>query len=353
MLLADGSASAFARPDADKRSDWGAELAGRLPTDGGGLVAIGVFGGAVEWKTQVVTPAKSRDAQRTELDFTDMRKCLTTNLSDAMKAVPSLPQSDILRALAEGAEYVRKWSGPKSLYLATDGLSNTGCADLRAASIGDTSEIPQIVSGCAAEIPKLDDSYTVTLLGVGNAAPGWSDIKTPQRTWIAALWKALCDASKAKCQTPDTAKPKTSDLSGVKPAADNDVTMPAIKVVTDGPTVVTVPASLLFDVDKFTLAPGRSQDVLQEIFKNLAGLHPKRIEVAGHTDSTGTPEHNRDLSRKRAETVAGELRAQNFPNVTTNGYASDRPACTPEYKEGKPDRIAMACNRRVEIIAYT
>jgi outer membrane protein OmpA-like peptidoglycan-associated protein len=354
VLLADGSASSFDRSGSGQRDDWAGALAAHLPSNGTDLVAIGLFGGAVDWRANKLTAGRSTDTARTQNDLKDARNCLTADLTDAMKAVPSKPQSDILRALAEGTEYVRKWPGDKSIYLATDGLSNTGCADLRAASIGDETAIKDIVKGCGQELPILDRSFTVHFIGVGNAAAGWSDIKTPQRTWITDLWKALCDATKAICDKPDSAKPNTIDTPGVKPPGDSDVSMPNITVKNENPTVISVPSSLLFDTDSYQLAPGRSQDSLQQVYDFLKPLHPKRIEVDGFTDSRGTPEHNQVLSEKRAEAVATKLSTQGFTNVTTHGYASDRPKCTPEYgNDGNPDPIAMACNRRVEIVVFT
>lgn len=353
VLLADGSGSAFARPGNDKREDSAGKLEMYLPSNGGDLVAIGLFGGAVDWRTQKITPARSRNEQRTEIDLRDSHKCLSEELSTAMTVTPSKAQSDILRAFAEGTEYVRQWPGPKSIYIATDGLSNTGCADLRAAPIGDRTAIREIVASCGPELPKLDKAYTVHFLGVGNSAAGWTDIKTPQRTWIAALWKALCDATGATCEEPDSAKPGIRETTGVEPADDNEVKMPDLVLRQGNPSVVTVPSSLLFDVDSSKLASDRSQDYLQRVYDFLEELHPKRIEVNGHTDSTGTAQRNRTLSRERAETVAAKLRGQGFANITTKGHASDRPSCTPEYRNGKADRVAMACNRRVEIVVYT
>ncbi|GGK79220.1 OmpA family protein [Mangrovihabitans endophyticus] len=352
VLLADGSASAFDRPEPAMRDDWDAKLAAHLPGNGADLVAMGRFGGAIDWQPPKLTPAKSSDANRTKNDFKAARRCLTDDLAEMMTVAPSKPQSDVLRALAEGTEYVRKWAGPKSIYLATDGLANTGCADLRAAPMGDRTAIKDIVAGCGPELPKLDASYTVHFIGVGNAASGWPDIKTPQRTWIADLWKALCDATKATCEEPDSAKPTPVDASGAKPPADNEVRMPALEIKKDNPVVVSVPSSLLFDTDSYELAPDRSQESLQQVYDFLKTLRPKRIEVNGHTDSRGTPEHNHRLSKNRADAVASRLRAQNFTGITTNGYASDRAKCTPEYRDGAPDLIAMACNRRVEIVVY-
>jgi outer membrane protein OmpA-like peptidoglycan-associated protein len=308
VLLADGSASAFTRPEPAKRDDWAGKLVAylpsELPADGGDLVAIGLFGGAVDWQTEKLTPAKSRDAQRTKNDFEDSHDCLEAELDRTMKIPPSKSQSDVLRALAEGAEYVKQWPGTKSIYLATDGLTNTGCADLRAASIGDRTAIKGIVEGCAAELPNLDATYAVHFVGVGNSMSGWPDIKTPQRTWIKDLWMALCRATQATCAEPDSAKPGIMNSAEVKLPADNDVAMPTITIKQDNPTVLSVPSSLLFDTDSYVLAPDRSQDSLQQVYDFLKQLHPQRIEVDGHTDSRGTPEHNQQLSENRAAAVA-------------------------------------------------
>lgn len=352
VLLADKSASSFTRPNSDHRQDWLGKLGAHVPTNGTDLVAMGLFGGTVDWKFQKVTPGRSNDAARTQNDLDDARDCLIGDMADAIKSPPTKPQTDVLRALAEGAVYVKDRPGAKSLYIATDGLSNTGCADLRGADIGDLSAIPAMVSACEPELPKLGKDFTVHFLGIGNAAEGWSDIKTPQRTWLVTLWKALCDATGANCSEPQSAKPDSVADDNAALLSDEDVTMPKIIKTPGNPTVLTVPASLLFDTDSYTLATGRSQDALDEVFKLLGALKYSRIEVAGHTDSTGTPEHNRTLSRQRADTVAGELLSRSFHNIEPKGYASTRPAC-PEFTNGQPDRAGMACNRRVEIIVYS
>lgn len=357
VLLADGSASAFTRPDPAKRDDWAGRLAAHLPselpTDGGDLVAIGLFGGAVDWQTQKLTPAKSRDAQRTKNDFDDSHDCLKADLNRTMTIAPSKSQSDVLRALAEGAEYVKQWPGTKSIYLATDGLTNTGCADLRAASIGDRTAIKDIVKGCAAELPDLDSTYSVHFVGVGNSMSGWPDIKTPQRTWIKDLWMALCQATRATCAEPDSAKPGIVNSADVKLPADSDVAMPVITFTRDNPTVLSVPSSLLFDTDSYVLAHDRAQDSLQQVYDFLKQLHPKRIQVEGHTDSRGTPQHNQALSENRAAAVATKLRGQHYTNISIKGWAAEHPKCKPEYRNGTADPVAMACNRRVEIVVYT
>ena len=354
VLLADGSASGFTRTDGPRsRQDWATVLGQRLPQNGHDLVAMGLFGGAVNWRFQWVTAGKSTDAARTRNDMRDVRGCLIGALSDAMSSPPDKPQTDVLRALAESAEYMRNRLGPKSIYIATDGLSNTGCADLRAAPIGDLTAIPDLVQNCKPELPTLGKDYTVHFLGIGNSANGWSDVKTPQRTWMQKFWKALCVATGATCADPSSAAPGSIPAPDANLPVDADVTMPAITTKPGNPTVLSVPASILFDIDKYSLANDRAQDALEQVMTFLKSVRYTKIVIAGHTDSTGTPEHNRELSLNRADAVAEFLRSQHFTNITTVGYGPTRPACMPEYNNGQPDRINMACNRRVEILVYT
>jgi outer membrane protein OmpA-like peptidoglycan-associated protein len=69
------------------------------------------------------------------------------------------------------------------------------------------------------------------------------------------------------------------------------------------------------------------------------------IEVQGHTDNTGTADHNRQLSQARAESVrdylvtSGKIAAA---RVQAKGYGQDRTLASNDTAEGKQK------NRRVE-----
>lgn len=354
VLLMDGSASSLVNADQpESRQDWATMLSEKLPENGNDLVVIGLFGGAVDWKSEKVTAGKSNDANRTRNDMNDTRECLVADLSDAISSPPPKPQTDVLRALADAADYVRDRSGPKTIYIATDGLSNTGCADLRAAAIGDPTAIPHIVESCGSELPRLDDSYTIQFLGIGYPADGWSDVKPSQRTWMRDLWSALCEETGANCTEPGSAAPSRTDAASIAPEDEANVAMPEIILTPGNPTLINVPASVLFNIDEHSIAGDRTQEDLREIVDFLNGFDYTKIEISGHTDSTGTPERNEALSELRAEAVADYLTGQGFTNITTEGYASTRPACEPEFANGKPDLLNMACNRRVEILVYT
>jgi len=104
---------------------------------------------------------------------------------------------------------------------------------------------------------------------------------------------------------------------------------------------------ILFNTDKATVQAA-SLPVVAEIAK-LLGLMPElKVFVVGHTDMTGTREHNLDLSKRRAAEVVRLL-------TTVHGIAAARleahgvgplaPVSTNKTEAGKQ------LNRRVELVA--
>ena len=84
--------------------------------------------------------------------------------------------------------------------------------------------------------------------------------------------------------------------------------------------------------------------VLDAAVKVLKDNPSVRIEIAGHTDSSGDPEQNRALSQQRAESVMKYLTEHGVAptQLTAKGYGPDvplQPNTTPENR---------AKNRRVE-----
>jgi outer membrane protein OmpA-like peptidoglycan-associated protein len=63
---------------------------------------------------------------------------------------------------------------------------------------------------------------------------------------------------------------------------------------------------IFFDTDKAVLKP-ESDPTLEEIAKFLVASPEINLYVVGHTDSTGSFEHNMDLSKRRAQAVVTEL----------------------------------------------
>ena len=109
-----------------------------------------------------------------------------------------------------------------------------------------------------------------------------------------------------------------------------------------------------FKSDSDELAPGCDAklksltNTLIEMKKRLkvGGVSNFKFEVSGHTDSTGKPEHNKELSGKRAATIVRELVARGIPSgeIISLGMGSEHPVVTPDDTPAK-----KAKNRRYEI----
>src|SRR6185312_9564906 len=73
-------------------------------------------------------------------------------------------------------------------------------------------------------------------------------------------------------------------------------------------TVYRIPSDLLFDFNEYDLklkTHRRAQEILMMIGSELSNTAPEfNFLVVGHTDSMGTAHYNKQLSKKRAETVA-------------------------------------------------
>ena len=102
---------------------------------------------------------------------------------------------------------------------------------------------------------------------------------------------------------------------------------------------------ILFDVDRATLRPG-SGAVLDTIASIMGAAPALRLEVQGHTDSTGTSERNRALSRQRAEAVVSALRLYGVEadRLDARGLGPDEPIGDNSTDEGRQR------NRRVELV---
>ena len=88
-----------------------------------------------------------------------------------------------------------------------------------------------------------------------------------------------------------------------------------------------------------------SRDILEEVARSLVSNPQVRVEVAGHTDSTGSVALNERLSLARAESVKAFLVENGVAadRMEVRGYASTQPVATNKTASGR------AQNRRVEL----
>ena len=100
-----------------------------------------------------------------------------------------------------------------------------------------------------------------------------------------------------------------------------------------------------FDTDATAIKPD-SQAIIAEIVKLLNANPGLKLEVQGHTDDSGTPAHNLQLSAGRANAVLGALLGQGVDaaRLTAKGYGQTKPIADNATEDGK------ARNRRVELV---
>jgi len=107
---------------------------------------------------------------------------------------------------------------------------------------------------------------------------------------------------------------------------------------------VTLQSDIFFDMD--------SSDIREDTagkLDHIAGLLQKyshtRVEIGGYTDSTGSEEHNLQLSQRRAQAVAAALTTRGVAaeRITTRGFGESGPVASNATDTGRQK------NRRVTL----
>lgn len=109
-----------------------------------------------------------------------------------------------------------------------------------------------------------------------------------------------------------------------------------------GETVIL--RNIFFALDSWQLLPD-SYPELEKLIGLLNQNPTMKIEVSGHTDNTGTHEHNQQLSENRAKAVVDYLVSKGVAasRLTYKGYADTKPVADNSTPEGR------ALNRRTEM----
>jgi outer membrane protein OmpA-like peptidoglycan-associated protein/tetratricopeptide (TPR) repeat protein len=102
--------------------------------------------------------------------------------------------------------------------------------------------------------------------------------------------------------------------------------------------------NIYFDFDKATLKAASNKE-LNNLLELLKKNPDMQIEISGHTDSKGSDEYNKVLSRKRAQAVVNWLVSKGITKarLTYEGYGESRPLATNDDEEE-----GRELNRRTE-----
>lgn len=121
--------------------------------------------------------------------------------------------------------------------------------------------------------------------------------------------------------------------------------------VTDPPDVhlegdrITIDDHIHFALDSDEILADSDQ-MLDHIAQFL-GNHPEiqSLSLVGHTDNSGGPEHNQDLSERRAAAVRAALEQRGVSQpITSRGEGESQPLCQEDTED------CHAQNRRVEFL---
>jgi outer membrane protein OmpA-like peptidoglycan-associated protein len=118
-----------------------------------------------------------------------------------------------------------------------------------------------------------------------------------------------------------------------------------VRVRRDGDELeLIMPGSITFPVDGYQIRED-FQPVLGAVAEVLYKFTDTRLQVTGHTDSTGARDYNYGLSERRANSVANYLASQgvNQERLITQGMGPDEPIASNETAAGRAE------NRRVEL----
>ena len=110
--------------------------------------------------------------------------------------------------------------------------------------------------------------------------------------------------------------------------------------------MTTVPGELLFAVGSDEVQPG-AYDTLAKVADLISMYENRQVLIIGHSDSMGTRQHNRQLSKRRADLVK-QIFVENFDlpanRLATEGAGETRPIASNTTSQGR------RANRRVEVL---
>lgn len=119
-----------------------------------------------------------------------------------------------------------------------------------------------------------------------------------------------------------------------------------VSVARNGDNIqLILPQTLTFDSGQSALKSA-AVGTLSGVAMVLAKYDQTRLQISGHTDSTGSLELNQRLSLERAQSVATELTRQGvaFNRLATSGFGPNMPIASNTTEAGR------AANRRVEVL---
>jgi outer membrane protein OmpA-like peptidoglycan-associated protein len=201
-----------------------------------------------------------------------------------------------------------------------------------------------LIAGCASnsnpyENQQRDVNKTAVYGGLGalaGAAVGAATSSKKDRTKGALIGAAVAGAAGAGygyyADKQEAELRRSMQGTGVEVQRQGD----DIKLI--------MPGNITFATDSAQIS-SNFYSSLNSLVTSFKQYDQNSVEIVGHTDSTGSYNHNLQLSQRRAQSVADYLVAQgvNPARVTTRGVGPDQPVASNANEAGRSQ------NRRVEV----
>jgi OmpA-OmpF porin, OOP family len=169
---------------------------------------------------------------------------------------------------------------------------------------------------------------------------------------VVAPASVLAQSAPVKCNTvvDSTGKPViAANNTAVLHTGSYDCPPPPAAAA---PAAAVPPAAALanavyfvfFDFDKYAITPA-AQDILNTVVSDARRTNANRLNVVGHTDTSGTPAYNQALSERRATAVREALVQRGVPagQIATRGVGESQPLIA------TGDGVREPSNRRAEV----
>ncbi|GAB2711252.1 OmpA family protein [Halomonas garicola] len=154
-----------------------------------------------------------------------------------------------------------------------------------------------------------------------------------------------CPGTPAGVEVDAKGCPLDSDNDGVPDFRDQCPNTPAgVEVNALGCQESLVLEGVNFEFDSAKLTRQAEQE-LSEVAEKLEHNTDVRVRIDGHTDSVGSAQYNKELSQRRAESVASYLQSHGIQKnrMNSTGYGEERPVASNDTDAGRAE------NRRVEL----
>ena len=151
-----------------------------------------------------------------------------------------------------------------------------------------------LISGCVTD---QNDRTAATLIGAGvGAILGQSMSKDKNKGAAVGAMVGMVAGNIYAQALEEQEKALRTDLAGSGALIYN----------TGEQLIITLPEGITFDTDSAVIKP-QFFSYLNSLARNLLNHSSTTVDVIGHTDNTGTPEYNLELSVLRAEAVTSNL----------------------------------------------